>query len=96
MGIAFPQHSCLRLWTQLKWLPAPERVSWSPQDSGGGTEVGPSTLRLCKPVILVGLSTLLKSASSVRALTLAHRGVPVSTAAPVKEHAGLYVIGSLA
>lgn len=26
MGIAFPQHSCLRLWTQLKWLPAPKRA----------------------------------------------------------------------
>ena len=96
MGIAFPQHSCPQLWTQLKWLPAPERVSWSPQDSGGGAEVGPFTLRLCKPVILVGLSTLLKSAGSMRALTLAHRGIPVSTAAPGKEHAGLYVTGSLA
>ena len=58
--------------------------------------MGPSTLRLCKPVILVGLSTLLKSAGSMRALTLAHRGVPVSTAAPAKEHAGLLVTGSLA
>lgn len=70
MGIAFPQHSCLGLWTQLKWLPAPERVSWSPQDLGGGAEMGPSTLLLCKPVVLVGLSSLLKSAGSVRALTL--------------------------
>ena len=32
--------------------------------------MGPSTLLLCKPVVLVGLSSLLKSAGSVRALTL--------------------------
>ena len=56
--------------------------------------MGPFALLASKPVVLVDLSALLKSAGSGRVLTLA-QSRPSSTAVCVKEHSGLYIIGSL-
>lgn len=55
--------------------------------------MGPFALLPSKPVVLEGLSALLRSAGSGRVLTRAHSR-PSSTAACVKEHAGLYIIMS--